>query len=331
VSRRAPKRYTGFARQRALSAAAKTSQLSNPVQRQFIWIKQHRWLSIPVLTAHRIVSHNIPTFAAAISFQAIISLFPLLAAITAGASFFIEPKILTQQILEAGRFIAPQSESLLEDVIRSVTRLRGQIGVVSLIGLLWTGSTLFSALRRGLNAATGAKRRRRFIHGRLFDLVVGLFTGLMLSLSIAVTAMLTVVQQLDISSPDSPVAALGVLIRTIVIVVPLVLSTAIFTVLFRVIPADSLPWPSAVLSGGLAAILFEVGKNLFVWYVATFSTFNAVYGPIATFVILLIWLYYSSTIVLSAAAFGAEMARASRHIDRHTAIDQPAMERIREP
>lgn len=331
MSRHEPNRYTRFARRRAVSAAAQSSRLSEPVTRGFAWIRHHRWLRVPVLTAHRIESHNIPTFAAAISFQAIISLLPLLAAITAGASFFVEPETLTQQILEVATFIAPQSDNLLEDAIRSVTKLRGQIGVASLIGLLWTGTGLFSALRRGLNAATGVRRRRHFIHGRLFDLAIGLLTGLMLSLSIAVTAVLTVVQQLDISSPDSSIAALGVLIRTIVIVAPLVLSTSIFTILFRVIPADSLPWRSAVLSGGLAALLFELGKNLFVWYIATFSMFNAIYGPIATFVVLLVWLYYSSAIVLGAAAFGAETARTIRQVNRHTTIDQPSMERIRKP
>jgi len=55
----------------------------------------------------------------------------------------------------------------------------------------------------------------------------------------------------------------------------------------------------------------EVGKNVFVWYVASFGNFNAVYGPLATIVVLLLWLYYSSLIVLGAAAFGSEMMRPS--------------------
>lgn len=255
---------------------------------------------------------NVPTYAAAISFQVVISLVPLLAVVAAGASFFVDSDELAAQILQVASFIAPRSEALLGSMVESVTDLRGQVGVVSLLGLLWTGSNLFAALRRGLNAAVGARQRRKYVQSRLIDLGVGAATGLLLTVSLALTAGLTVIHQAEILGPDSPLATLGVLLRALTVAVPLVMTTGIFALLLGVLPALPLPRRSALLAGGVAAVLFEIGKSLFVWYVASFGTFNAVYGPLATVVALLLWLYYSSLIVLGAAAFGSELARAAR-------------------
>lgn len=308
-------------RRQARLVAVRTQELAPQFQRGLARMEQHRWLSVPIQTGHRIGRRDVPTFAAAISFQVVISLFPLLAAITAGASFFVESDALTVQILEVASFIAPQSEALLGGMVQSVTDLRGQVGLVSLLGLLWTGSYLFAALRRGLNAAVGAQQRRAFVHGRLLDLGVGLLAGAMLAVSLALTAGLTIVQQAEVLGPDSPLATLGALLRGLTIVVPLVMTTGIFALLFGVLPARPLPRRTTLLAGGVAAGLFEIGKNVFVWYVATFGNFNAVYGPLATVVVLLIWLYYSSLIVLGAAAFGSELARAAR---LHTLPTPPA-------
>jgi len=156
------------------------------------------------------------------------------------------------------------------------------------------------------------------VQGRLLDLGVGMLAGAMLAVSLALTAGLTIVHQAEVLGPDSALATLGALLRGLTIVVPLVMTTGIFALLFGVLPAQPLPRRAALLAGGVAAVLFEIGKSVFVWYVATFGNFNAVYGPLATVVVLLIWLYSSSLIVLGAAAFGSQLARETRLHPRHT-------------
>ena len=282
------------------------------------WIEETRWLRAPIRTAKRIGEDNLPTFAAAISYQFVISLFPLLAVATVGLSFFVDTETLAAQISSVAGEIAPQTESQLDTVVQSVIDLRGQVGVVSLLGLAWTGSSLFTALRRGLNVAVGAYQRRRYLYSRLVDLAVAAMTGLMLAISVALAAGLTLLQQTEILSPTSPMATLGGLLRLLTVLVPVVMAAGIFALLFGVLPAQPLPRRAALLAGGLAAVLFEIGKNVFVWYVASFGSFNAVYGPIAALVVLLVWLYYSSLIVLGAAAFGSEVVRSARDDERAT-------------
>lgn len=305
------------AAERLRSAGASATGAIDSARRGLAWVERHPYLGVPVLTAHRIGSQHLPTHAAALSFQTVISIFPLIAVLVAGASFFVEPDVLTEQVLKSVDELAPESRIVLEETIRSVKDLRGQIGVVSLLGLLWTGSSVFGALRRGLNAAVGASRRRQFIRGRVFDLSVAVLTGGLLAGSVAITAALAVVERLDTFGEGTALEAVGVLLRAVGVAIPIVASTVIFAVLFRVVPVTNLPWRAALGGGALAAVLFEAGKNLFVWYASSFGSFNAIYGPISTIVVLLVWLYYSGLIVLSGAAFGSSLETAGHFRQRH--------------
>ena len=132
------------ATERLRSASGATGAIDS-ARRGLAWVERHPYLGVPVLTAHRIGSQHLPTHAAALSFQTVISIFPLIAVLVAGASFFVEPDVLTEQVLNSVSELAPQSRSVLEETIRSVKDLRGQIGAVSLLGLLWTGSSVFGA------------------------------------------------------------------------------------------------------------------------------------------------------------------------------------------
>jgi len=283
-------------------------------QRGLLWVEENRWLRAPARAARRVGRDNLPTFAAAISFQFVISLIPLLAVMTVGASFFVNADSLAAQVIEITGGIAPQSESLLGTIVQSVTDLRGQVGVISFVGLLWTGSNLFTTLRRGLNVAVGARQRRRYLQSRLVDLGVAAMTGLMLAISVALTAGLSLLQQTEVLGPASPLATLGLLLRMLTVLVPVVMTTGIFALLFGLLPAQPLPRREAMLAGAIAAVLFEIGKNAFVWYVSSFANFNLVYGPLAALVVLLLWLYYCSLIVLSAAALGSEIVRPARPV-----------------
>jgi membrane protein len=281
-------------------------------------VTRNRWLAALTRTAARIGETNLPTYAAAISFQFVVSLVPLLAVATVAVSFFVDAGSLAAQVLEFAGVISSQSDSLFDRTIQSVTDLRSQVGAVSFIGFLWTGLYLFASLRRGLNVAVGARQRRRYLQSRLVDLGVAAMAGVILAVSVALTAGLTVLQQTDTLDPSSPLATLGMLVRLLTVAVPVVMTTAILALLFGVLPDQPLPRRAALLAGALAAVLFEVGKNVFVWYVSSFGGFNVIYGPLATLVVLLLWLYYSSLIVLGAAAFGSEVVQTIRLDKRST-------------
>ena len=274
------------------------------------WVQAHPQLRVLYLTADRFGTQQLPTFAAAISFQTFVSLFPLLGFITAVAAFLIEPDELVRLVAEQSEDLAPGAEAFLESTLPSMAAVRESVGLISLIALLWTGSNLFGALRRGLDAATGATRRRTFVQGRALDLATTMATGGLLAVSVTVTAVLTFLLQSELLGGDSPFAWLGWLLRWLGVLLPILFATGVFGLMYHLVPAERLAWRPALVGGLVGAVGFEIGKNAFVWYTANFGSFNAIYGPIATIVLLLIWLYFSSMIFLAGAAFGSAVAAA---------------------
>ena len=85
---------------------------------------------------------------------------------------------------------------------------------------------------------------------------------------------------------------------------PLLLTFAAFSTLYRYIPNTRVQWKDVWPAALLAAISFEVLRHGFVWYVAQISIYNLVYGTAATMVVLLAWAYFSGVILL----FGAVVA-----------------------
>ena len=276
------------------------------------WVQGHPQLGVLYLTADRIGAQQLPTYAAAISFQTFVSLFPLIGFLTAVAAFLIDPDVLVQLVAEQSEDLAPGAEAFLEGTLPSVAAVRGSVGIVSLLGLLWTGSNLFGAMRRGLDAATGATRRRTFVQGRTLDLSIAMLTGVLLAVSVSITAVLTFLLQSELLGGESPFAWLGWLLRWLGVLLPVLFATGVFGLMYHLVPAERLGWRPALAGGLVGAVGFEIGKNAFVWYTANFGSFNAIYGPIATIVLLLIWLYFSSLIFLAGAAFGSAVSAAER-------------------
>ena len=274
------------------------------------WIDARPQLRVLYLTADRFGTQQLPTFAAAISFQTFVSLFPLIGFITAIAAFLVEPEVLVQFVADQSGDLAPGAEDFLESTLPSMAAVRESVGVISLIALLWTGSNLFGALRRGLDAATGATRRRTFVQGRALDLATTVATGGLLAISVTATAVLTFLQQSELLGGESPFAWLGWLLRWLGVLLPILFATGVFGLMYHLVPAERLAWRPALAGGLVGAVGFEIGKNAFVWYTANFGSFNAIYGPLATVVVLLIWIYFSSMIFLAGAAFGSAVSAA---------------------
>ena len=100
-------------------------------------------------------------------------------------------------------------------------------------------------------------------------------------------------------------AGRGLLLELCNFAVSLAVLTVLFSMLFKWFPEAQLRW-KAVCAGGFAtALLFNLGKSAISWYIAR-QGFESTYGAAASIVVLLIWVYYSSQIVL----FGAELTRA---------------------
>jgi membrane protein len=96
---------------------------------------------------------------------------------------------------------------------------------------------------------------------------------------------------------------LGV-ITAIDLLVSVALTTGLFAMLYRYVPARRLPWKQVAWGGLLTAVLFSAGKWLVGMYLAR-STVPSAFGAAASFAALLLWLYYTAQVFLFGAEFTA--------------------------
>lgn len=90
--------------------------------------------------------------------------------------------------------------------------------------------------------------------------------------------------------------------------VPVILTTAAFTLLFRVVPNRYVPMRHAITGGLIAAVAFESMNRAFAFYISHFPTYKLVYGAFASVPIFLMWIYFSWITVLFGAIITASLS-----------------------
>jgi membrane protein len=91
-------------------------------------------------------------------------------------------------------------------------------------------------------------------------------------------------------------------------ILPVILTTAAFALLFRLVPNRYVPRSHALLGAVIAAILFEIMNRVFGYYIAHFNTYKLVYGAFASVPIFLLWIYLSWMTILFGAVIAASLS-----------------------
>ena len=102
-------------------------------------------------------------------------------------------------------------------------------------------------------------------------------------------------------------------------VVPWAASFSIFILLYRFAPDCKTYWRYVWTGAVVAAVLFEIGKGLFVWYLENVARYTQVYGSVASVIVLLTWIYLSSMILILGAEVSSEYSRARLRRQGHSA------------
>ena len=85
-----------------------------------------------------------------------------------------------------------------------------------------------------------------------------------------------------------------------------------FTLSLRVFPHAPISWREAFTGGCIGAVLWEVGRRIFLWYLANLAQFYVVYGSLGALVAVMVWIYMSATIFLFAAEIVVARQRRER-------------------
>ncbi len=261
-------------------------------------------------TINEFLRDGCPQMAAAISFYTLLSLPPLLVVVILFVGPFISAEtvvaVIEQEAQELiGTAGAEQIGVLLENAARP-----GQGGPLAAtfgaIAFVFGATAAFSQLQGALNAAwqVGPDPERgdviNFLIKRLFSFLMILGIGILIAASLILSALVTAFgAALETVIPAAPSAAI---LRLVEVGVSFTVLACVFTLMLRLLPDAKVSWSSALLGGVVTALLFTVGKTLIASYLGQSDPASA-YGAAGSLALVLLWIYYSSMILLLGAEF----------------------------
>ena len=247
---------------------------------------------------------------AGMTYYVLFSLSPLLIVMVTIASYFVDGNQASSQITRLMTAVIPVSQSLVEQNISRIMQVRNSIGIMGLVGFLWSASNAFSILVDNINRAWPETKQRSFVQKRLLGLViVGIIIVLLILLMLSTTAYSVLSQYALVSflQPDIPaVNPIPIIIRITSWLSPLLF----FISLYLWVPNKNVPWKSAVWSATFITLVWKGASLGFQWYLGSgLARYQFVYGSLSTIVVLLFWIYLSSMILF----FGAHLCKTLSH------------------
>lgn len=266
-------------------------------------------------------SHHGTQLAAAMSYYSLLSLVPAAIVLAAVFGLVLDNGEARTHVIDGILDIVPltedQGRSDLENLIDGVNRNAQTLGIAALVGLLFTASALMGSVRTGVNIAFGERAPRAPLASKGLDILFVLGLGLLVAVSLAITLgrgfAIHIGQNLGVPGDviDWTLGAAG-------IVLPLVVSIAVYAVVYVVIPVRKVRlrdvWPAVLF----AAVVYELVKRGFAVYLENFANYNAVYGSLGAVIAFLVFIYIAAVVLL----IGAEMAALWPRV-RRGAFDSP--------
>ncbi|CAN5742435.1 YihY/virulence factor BrkB family protein [soil metagenome] len=303
------------------------------------------WADVKVLARRSVsefVDDHCTQIAASISYYVFFSVFPLSIFLITIFGQVLRNESVRDRVIEGLMEVVPlapvEGREQLEEILSGVATDISLLGLLSIVGLLWSASAMMAALRRALNIAWDTNHRRTAVRGKLLDIFMVLMVGLLVGLSIAATTVRPYVQD-EITAVSDELSLIGSLLRAgmwlLTFVIPIVVSFLIFAALFRFVPAvktsfDEI-WPGALF----AAIAFEMAKVGFTFYLRNFGNYNAIYGSLGAVIVFMLFIFLAANVLLMGAEVASEWPRVrAGHYDRgmparESGPEIPFKERIR--
>ena len=304
------------------------SILSHGVDRLKARLRQTRLVgSAPVRLVTRVIvelgDDDATHMAASVSYYAVLSLFPLTMGMIAVIGLVADSPERQEQVIEFVADFLPGSEEFVRDSVEGVVRLRGVLGIGSIFGLMWAASAVFGSITRAVNRAWDIRENPPFYKNKPRQLIMAVGVAGLFGLSVAVTSFLQWATTIEISDRTlSEILGGGVV--TVVFKLPaFFISLCIFLAIYKLIPNTKTYWRFIWVGAVVAAVLFEGGKNIFLWYLENFASYDQLYGNITSVIILMVWTYFSAFILIFGAELASEYGRMKMGLKRGQLIQVP--------
>jgi membrane protein len=257
---------------------------------------------------------NLTDWAAALTYYAVLALFPALLALVALVGIFGQYPQTTNALVDIARQVSGGNSALngLEDTINGIVQNKGGAGALlglGLAGAVWSASGYIGAFMRASNAIYEVPEGRPFWKLRPLQVLVTLVMVLLVAL-----LLIALVVSGPLARAMGDQLGLGSVAVTVYQIAkwPIMAGVVlvILAVLYYAAPSARLPRIQWLSPGAVVAlVIWVVASALFGLYVAHFGSYNKTYGTLGGAISLLVWLWISNLAILFGQELNAEIER----------------------
>jgi membrane protein len=259
--------------------------------------------------------------AAALTYYAVLSIFPALIALVSIVGLVGDPETVTNTLTDLVSSIGPESAAdTFKGPIEDITRSSGTAGVLLIVGIvsaLWTASGYVGAFMRAANVIYEVEEGRSVVKLRPLQMLVTLVLILLLAL---VLVALVVTGPVAKSVGDAVGVGSSAVTVWDIAKWPVLLAVVVgmIALMYYASPNAKLGGFKSILPGSaLAVVVWLLASAGFAFYVANFGSYNKTYGALGGVVIFLVWLWITNVAILLGAELNAERER-SRQLEAGT-------------
>lgn len=253
--------------------------------------------------------HRLLKLSASLAYYTVFSIGPLLICIIFLANLFYGREAVEGSVFgQIKGYVGANAAAQIQEIIRNAS-LQDKQSFTAVIGfatLLIGATTVFAEIQDSINSIWNLKVREKtpwwkVIITRLLSFSIVVSLGFILLVSLLLNALIEgLMNRLESMFPDLTV----VFIYVVNLIITLVVTASLFALIFKVLPDARIRWKDIAAGAIFTAALFMVAKFGITFYITT-SDMGSTYGAAGSLVVLLVWVYFSATILY----FGAEFTR----------------------
>lgn len=284
------------------------------------------WLDLFTAAGSRWVQSDAFTYAAALAFYTVFSIAPVMIVIVTIVGLVLGERAAQGELMaQLEDVLGAQAAEVVQTAV--VNSQIDQSGIwptlLGVAAIIIGASTVFVQIQRSLNVIWDVVPKPSkssiwlFIRARVLSLTIVLAIGFVLLVSL----LLSVAVRAAIAFADQWLPIPGWSMVGLEIAVSLTVVTLLFAAMFKILPDVVLSWRDVLAGALITALLFTIGRSLIAMYLGYTATAST-YGAAGSMAMLLLWVYYSSLILLFGAAFtrARQEARGLQVQPRNTAI-----------
>jgi len=281
-------------------------------------LNKRSWLGTLKRSGKEFKDDNLTDWAAALTYYAVLSLFPAIIALISILGLVVDPATITRVITDVVSQLGPKSAvDTFKGPIEQISQNRSGALLGLIFGIaaaIWTASGYVGAFMRASNAIYEREEGRPFYILRPFQLLVTLVLVLMAALvvlALVVSGPVASAIGSAVGLGDTAVTVFNIAKWPVMLVVVMVMLAILYWSSPNAKPAG-IRWVSP--GSVVAVVVWIVASAAFAFYVANFGSYNKTYGALGGVIVFLVWMWLTNVAVLLGAELNAETER-SREIE----------------